>query len=116
MRPNYYKNVLTLPMVDNPLAVAHVVLEPIDIIHQCDYDFDTGNALKYLMRAGKKPGNERLQDLNKCLTYVQMAIDQARRQEPKQPEVEVKAPVVDVTPSSDYLTPEAIPWIPKSTK
>lgn len=37
-------------------------------------DFLTGNAMKYLWRAGQKEGASRLEDLKKCAWYVQRAI------------------------------------------
>lgn len=48
-------------------------VEPIDICRQ--FDFNVGNALKYLMRKGKKDGNmtdqeKRIEDLQKAAFYI----------------------------------------------
>ena len=44
--------------------------EPWKIIRAKKMDFFQGNALKYLMRAGKKPGAERDEDIDKAITYL----------------------------------------------
>ena len=49
-----------------------IVLEPIDLC-EC-YDFCIGNALKYLLRAGKKDGNSLEQDLGKARWYLNRAL------------------------------------------
>ena len=49
-----------------------IVLEPIDLC-EC-YDFCIGNALKYLIRAGKKDGNPTEQDLAKARWYLNRAL------------------------------------------
>lgn len=48
-------------------------VEPIDICRQ--FDFNVGNALKYIMRKGKKDGGmtdkeKRIQDLQKAVFYL----------------------------------------------
>lgn len=46
-----------------------VCLEPVDI---CElYDFNIGNAIKYLLRAGRKDGAPELTDLKKALWYLE---------------------------------------------
>ena len=49
-----------------------IVLEPIDLC-EC-YDFCIGNALKYVIRAGKKDGNSFEQDLAKARWYLNRAM------------------------------------------
>lgn len=49
-------------------------IEVIDIIDAYDLDFYKGNIIKYLLRAGKKPAQEELQDLNKCKWYLERLI------------------------------------------
>lgn len=46
-------------------------LECIDVIEAFDLGFCTGNALKYLLRAGKKQGESELEDLRKAEWYIQ---------------------------------------------
>lgn len=49
-------------------------IEVIDIIDAYNLDFYKGNIIKYLLRAGKKPAQEELQDLNKCKWYLERLI------------------------------------------
>jgi len=44
--------------------------EPIKIIEALGLGFHTGNALKYLLRAGRKPGQEYRRDLEKAIWYL----------------------------------------------
>lgn len=53
-------------------------VEPIDICRQ--FDFNVGNALKYLMRRGKKDGDmtdrqKRIEDLQKAVFYLNDEIE-----------------------------------------
>lgn len=49
-------------------------LQPFDVVDAWDLDFYLGNAVKYIARAGKKPGEERKKDLNKALHYIEEAL------------------------------------------
>jgi len=40
-----------------------------------DLDFNLGNVVKYVSRAGKKDKETKLQDLEKALWYLQRSID-----------------------------------------
>lgn len=51
--------------------------EPIKIIEALDLGFNTGNALKYLLRAGRKPGVSYAEDLQKAVWYLQREVDRA---------------------------------------
>lgn len=65
--------------VDHPAhynAIAGV--ECIDVVQH--FDFCTGNAIKYLWRAGLKPGADRIEDLRKAAWYVQRAIVMAEQE------------------------------------
>lgn len=54
----------------------------IDIIHALFADnFDLGQVLRYIARAGKKPGNPYIQDLKKARRYLDWAIDLAQSDE-----------------------------------
>lgn len=44
------------------------------VIERYDLDFCTGNAIKYILRAGKK--GEQVQDLKKALWYLERKIGQ----------------------------------------
>lgn len=45
-------------------------LEVIDVIRDFELDFESGNIIKYVLRAGKKPGEEETKDLKKALQYL----------------------------------------------
>lgn len=47
-------------------------MEAIDIIDSFDLDFDLGNCIKYILRAGKK--GSKVVDLRKAVCYLQHAI------------------------------------------
>lgn len=53
--------------------------EAIKIIEHYDLGFRTGNAVKYLLRAGRKPGASYLQDLEKAAWYLQREIERAKQ-------------------------------------
>ena len=59
-------------MVNHPEHYKGNKFEVIDIIEDYDLGFCMGNAIKYLLRAGKK--DDEIQDLNKALWYVQRRI------------------------------------------
>ena len=50
--------------------------EVIKIIEHYDLNFHLGNTVKYILRAGKK--DDRLQDLNKAIWYLQREIDKIK--------------------------------------
>jgi len=45
-------------------------IQPIEIIDAYGLDFKRGNALKYLLRAGSKLGEEKTDDLHKAIWYL----------------------------------------------
>lgn len=49
-------------------------LSAIDVIQDFDLNFCLGNVFKYISRAGKKPSEDRLTDLNKALEYLNFEI------------------------------------------
>ena len=54
----------------------HYKTDSLDVIDICkiyDLNFNRGNVLKYVCRAGKK--DNELEDLNKALAYIQREID-----------------------------------------
>ena len=46
-----------------------------DFIIDQDLDFILGNVVKYVCRAGTKPGESRLDDLKKAQAYITKAIE-----------------------------------------
>ncbi len=57
------------------------VYEPFKIIRYYGLNFFEGNALKYLLRAGKKKSAARLEDLQKALTYIDSEIKQEKEKQ-----------------------------------
>jgi len=58
--------------VNHPAHYNQGKVEVIDVVE--DLLFNRGNAIKYLLRAGHKPGSSELEDLRKALFYVQREI------------------------------------------
>lgn len=57
--------------------------EPKDVIRDWDLNFNLGNAVKYLARAGRK--DDIVQDLKKAQEYIQFEIDAIEAQRAKAP-------------------------------
>jgi len=55
-------------------------LTVMQIIEAYDCNFAVGNVIKYMLRAGKKPGEEAMEDLSKALWYLQAEIDRRKPQ------------------------------------
>jgi hypothetical protein len=51
-------------------------IECIDVIRH--FDVDKGNAIKYIWRAGKKPGADEVKDLEKAIFYLQDRIKEVQ--------------------------------------
>ena len=49
-------------------------MEVIDVIESMKLGFNLGNMLKYIARAGKKPGQPSVQDLQKARYYIDREI------------------------------------------
>lgn len=52
-------------------------IECIDVVE--GFDFLTGSAIKYLWRAGLKPGADELKDLEKAYWYLSRKIENVKR-------------------------------------
>lgn len=48
--------------------------EPKDVIRDWDLNFNLGNVVKYVSRAGRKEGSTILEDLNKARQYIDFEI------------------------------------------
>lgn len=57
-------------MVNNPSHYTSGKFEVIDIIHDQDLNFNLGNAVKYICRAGKKDPTKYEEDLEKAIWYL----------------------------------------------
>lgn len=61
-------------VVNRPSHYADGKIEPIDYIEDKKLGFCLGNAVKYISRAGKKPGNDEITDLKKAIWYIERRI------------------------------------------
>jgi hypothetical protein len=54
-------------------------IESIDVIEAFELDFCLGNAVKYILRAGKKPDQPIERDLEKAIWYLNRKIQQSKK-------------------------------------
>ena len=64
------------PAVDHPDYYNAGGIEVLDVVKQFRLNFCTGNALKYICRAGQKPGADRITDLRKAVFYLNREIEE----------------------------------------
>ena len=62
-----------------------------------DKNFDLGNAIKYISRAGKKDGNSTLQDLSKAQFYLNREVEKLHKYDEL---LELKRKIVEPEPVS----------------
>ena len=56
-------------------------IQPIDLINAQDLNFNLGNVVKYVCRAGKKQGENVLSDLEKAQNYINYEIESIKKNE-----------------------------------
>lgn len=56
-------------------------IEAIEVIEQFGLGYHLGNVVKYVLRAGNKPGEDQLKDLAKALSYLERKVAQLSSQE-----------------------------------
>lgn len=56
-------------------------LQPIDLINAQNLNFNLGNVVKYVCRAGKKDGENILSDLEKAKNYINYEIERVKNNE-----------------------------------
>jgi len=56
-------------------------MEAIDVIEAYALNFALGSAVKYILRAGKKPSETSIEDLSKALWYLQREIERMSKGE-----------------------------------
>ncbi len=63
--------------VNHPSHYQGTKFEVIDIIEDFNLDFELGNAVKYILRAGKKQKTQQayIEDLKKSIWYLQRKVD-----------------------------------------
>lgn len=54
-------------------------IQPIDLINAQDLNFNLGNVVKYVCRAGKKKGENILSDLEKAKDYLNFEIKRVKK-------------------------------------
>jgi hypothetical protein len=55
----------------------------VEAVQICEhFNFNVGNAVKYLWRAGLKPGSEMLEDLKKSRRYIDREIERLSKETP----------------------------------
>ena len=54
-------------------------IQPIDLINAQDLNFNLGNVVKYVCRAGKKQGENILSDLEKAKVYINFEIERVKQ-------------------------------------
>lgn len=67
--------------VDQPQHYTEHGLQPIQVIEAWGLGFLLGTTVKYIGRAGKKPGESRLKDLEKVHWYLSREIEAERQKE-----------------------------------
>ena len=61
--------------IDHPNHYQAKDMETIDVIEAYNLNFSLGSAIKYILRAGKKPGESSTEDLNKAIWYLQREVE-----------------------------------------
>lgn len=54
-------------------------IQPIDLINAQNLNFNLGNVVKYVCRAGKKQGENILSDLEKAKDYINFEIERVKK-------------------------------------
>lgn len=61
-------------VVNHPSHYTSGKIEVIDFIDDQNLNYERGNAIKYICRAGKKDPNKEIEDLQKAVWYIQREI------------------------------------------
>ena len=70
--------------IDHPEYYAHGNIEVIDFIEDKELNFNRGNAIKYIARAGKKNPEKEIEDLQKATWYLQRECNRLKKREKKE--------------------------------
>lgn len=66
---------VTTDNVKHPSHYTYGKIECIDFILDKELDFSLGNAVKYIVRAGRKNPEKQIEDLQKAIQYIQFEIE-----------------------------------------
>ena len=64
---------------DNTPTHYQGAIQPIELINAQDLNFNLGNVVKYVCRAGKKEGENTLSDLEKAKDYIDFEIERVKK-------------------------------------
>ena len=64
---------------DNTPPHYQASIQPIDLINAQNLNFNLGNVVKYVCRAGKKQGENILSDLEKAKDYINFEIERVKK-------------------------------------
>ena len=69
------------PSINNTITPTNYkgTIKPIDLINAQDLNFNLGNVVKYVCRAGKKQGENILSDLEKAKDYINFEIERVKQ-------------------------------------
>lgn len=67
------------PFVSSTPSHYQGTTQPIDLINAQDLNFNLGNVVKYVCRAGKKQGENILSDLEKAKDYIYFEIERVKK-------------------------------------
>lgn len=76
------ENKLKEDMVNNPRHYKMGNLECIDVTQH--FNFNRGNAIKYIWRAGKKDSSKTIEDLRKAAWYINREIERIEAEQKEQ--------------------------------
>lgn len=66
--------------IKNPSHYCFGKYEPRKVIYDWKLNFNLGNVIKYVARAGKKDGNSALKDLLKAKQYIEFEIEELTKE------------------------------------
>lgn len=76
---NIVGNLPKIKETDNTPHHYQGTIQPIDLINAQDLNFNLGNVVKYVCRAGKKKGENILTDLEKAKDYINFEIERVKQ-------------------------------------
>ena len=89
--------------VNHPKHYAYSKFEPKDVIREWGLNFNLGNAVKYIARAGRK--DDIVQDLEKAKQYLEFEIEaiKAERENKNGENVTLQVEDVEESPLLDFI-------------
>lgn len=85
------------------------------VVRAWGLDYHCGIATKHIARAGKKPGSDEIEDLEKAVTYLRLKIQLLREEETAR-QLSEPQPEIALTPPHGLTAPErravisGLPW------